>query len=49
MLTLIFSSVFFFKLLKGNRTTALQNPKGIFIPMTSQYFGDEDAMKITEI
>ncbi len=41
-----FLQMFSFKLLKGNRNTALQNPDGILITenMAKKYFGDEDAM-----
>jgi predicted permease len=41
-----FLQMFSFKLLKGNRNTALQNPDGILITedMAKKYFGNEDAM-----
>ncbi len=41
-----FLRMFSFKLLKGNRNTALQNPDGILITknMAKKYFGNEDAI-----
>jgi len=41
-----FLQMFSFKLLKGNRNTALQNPDGILITknMAKKYFGNEDAI-----
>jgi hypothetical protein len=41
-----FLQIFSFKLLKGNRNTALQSPDGILITesMAKKYFGNEDAI-----